>query len=174
MTDHTDTALGGALRKQGVLRHSIQFAVAITKFQNAGGTFEEAINMVNRAYGRRPAEDTEPMPITPVTRPAPTITYDRSRPGHSTRGAAAIASVQPTVARSLFDSLVLPDGRALRQVRFHECPKLAREYSRFAHILLAIHNSVVPQDQTVTLDKVVSERELGEIVHKADEAGNAD
>jgi hypothetical protein len=174
MTDHTDTALGGALRKQGVLRHSIQFAVAITKFQNAGGTYDEAVNMLNLAYNRRPAEETAPMPVAPVTRPVTSITYDRSRPGHSRRGAAAIASVQPTIARSLFDTLVLPDGRTLRQVRLHECPKLAREYTRFTHILTAIHMSAISQDQTVTLDKVVSERELGEIVHKADEAGNAD
>ena len=80
------------------------------------------------------------------------------------RPAAAIAGVQGAIARSLFDTIRLPDGRRLRQVAWGECPELARRYRRASRILMAVHHAAQPADSTATLDSIVSEERLREIV----------
>lgn len=85
-------------------------------------------------------------------------------PGHAKRGLAAISAVQGTVAQSLFDTTVLPDGRTLREVRWSECPNLASRYRRLSRILLAIHNVAVPADPNATVDSIVNDDKLNEIV----------
>lgn len=88
----------------------------------------------------------------------------RGKPGHARRGAFAIASVQATMSRSLFDTLRLEDGRTLREVRWSECPNLASKYRRMSRILMAVHNVGIPADANTTLDNLVSEDRLKEIV----------
>jgi hypothetical protein len=85
-------------------------------------------------------------------------------PGHSRRGLAAIASVQGTIARSLFERTRLPDGRTLREVRWSELPRLAREYRSLSRVFTAIYKHAVPADPSVTIDLIVKESELQEIL----------
>lgn len=87
-----------------------------------------------------------------------------SRPGHAKRGVIAIGAVQGAVAKSLFDETVLPDGRKLREVRWAECPTLAKKYRRLSHILMAVHNAAIPPDPNASLDTVVSEADLKSII----------
>jgi len=88
----------------------------------------------------------------------------RQQVGHARRGAAAISSVQIVLKKSLFDSIVLPDGRALREIRWSECQGLATRYRKLSRILMAVHNVGVPADADTTLDNLVSEDGLKEIV----------
>jgi hypothetical protein len=85
-------------------------------------------------------------------------------PGISRRGLAAIASVQGTIARSLFERTRLPDGRTLREVRWSELPRLAREYRSLSRVFTAIYKHAVPSDPSVTIDLIVKESELQEIL----------
>lgn len=86
------------------------------------------------------------------------------KPGHAKRGATAIASVQATVSKSLFDSIVLPDGRKLREVHWAECPRLAKQYRRVSRILMAIHSQGTPADPSAKVSDIVTEEKLNEIV----------
>lgn len=85
-------------------------------------------------------------------------------PGHAKRGAIEIAAVQDAISRSLFDTTVLPDGRRLREVRWSECPALATKYRKLSRIFMAVHNFGVPADASATIDNVVSEKGLEEII----------
>jgi hypothetical protein len=88
----------------------------------------------------------------------------RKMPGHAKRGAAAIGAVQGTLAKSLFDSTVLPDGRRLREVKWSECPRLSRRYRHLSRVLMAIHNVGIPADPSDTIDNLVNEDGLKEII----------
>lgn len=88
----------------------------------------------------------------------------RNKPGHAKRGLAAISAVQETVSRSLFDTTKLPDGRSLREVRWAEVPQLAQRYTFLARVMLLVHRRAVPADPAATLDNIVSEAELTEII----------
>lgn len=101
--------------------------------------------------------------------PSPSL---RPMPGHARRGAIAIAAVQPTMAASLFDSIVLPDGRKLGAVRWNECPALAKRYSRLSRILIAVHNYSIPPDPNETINLTIPEGDLRKIVADV-EAKNA-
>lgn len=94
----------------------------------------------------------------------------RPHPGHAKRGLAAVASIQPTLARSLFDTIRLPDGRSIGEVRWNECPRLISQHSRIAHILAACHRSAIPPIPDTPLRSVVSEKELAKIVEDAEKA----
>lgn len=87
-----------------------------------------------------------------------------NKPGHAKRGLKSIRAVQSTVSKSLFDSTILPDGRRLREVRWSECPILASKYRRLSRVLMAIHNVGTPSDPTATVDQIVNEDRLQEIV----------
>lgn len=88
----------------------------------------------------------------------------RNKPGHAKRGLAAISSVQETVSRSLFDTTKLPDGRSLREVHWAEVPQLAQRYTFLSRVMLLVHRKAVPADPAATLDAIVSESELNEII----------
>lgn len=129
--------------------------------------------------GRTPAAESaaRAMPASPSAEPGRGEGYARSadeangdmpsvasRPGHAKRGVIAIGSVQGAVAKSLFDETVLPDGRKLREVRWAECPTLAKKYRRLSRILMAVHNAAIPPDPNASLDTVVSEADLKSII----------
>lgn len=86
----------------------------------------------------------------------------------SKRDFTARSAVQEALARSLFDTIHLPDGRRLREVRWHECPALARQYRQAAHILTAVHRHAIPVDHTARLDQIVGEADLARIVAEAE------
>jgi hypothetical protein len=169
------TAMGEALSAKGVFRHNIEFQIAISKFQNNGGEYGVALAMLNAAYGRSEgqhdvAADGQRVPAD-ASRPgagqpsgANKVERAMPAPGHAKRGAGSINAVQGTLAKSLFDSIVLPDGRRLRDVRWAECPMLAARYQRLGRILMACRNFAVPPDASMTLDNVVPEAELQHIV----------
>lgn len=169
------TALGQALNDKGYVARNVAFQIAISKFQNQGGEFGVAYAMLCAAYGRsseghgtaeredhgtladaagRGAGRASLADKAVAAAPAP-------RPP---RGASAIASVQPALAKSLFDSIVLPDGRRLGEVRWSECPMLAQRYQQLARILTACRNFAVPPDASTPLGEIVPERELREII----------
>lgn len=100
------------------------------------------------------------------------MTPPRSIPMPS-RDFSSRSVVQAALARSLFDTIMLPDGRRLRDIRWNDCPALAQKYRRLAHILTAVHNYAIPPDPSATLDRIVSEHELKGIVATAEEANNA-
>ena len=85
-------------------------------------------------------------------------------PGHAKRGAIEIAAVQDAISRSLFDTTVLPDGRKLREVHWAEVPALASRYSFLSRVMLVVHRKAVPADPAATLDQIVNEDELKEII----------
>ena len=129
--------------------------------------------------GREIAADKAPpvVPASPSTEPGRgvglTSAADKaiecapsaaSCPGHAKRGVIAIGAVQGAVAKSLFDETVLPDGRKLRDVRWAECPTLAKKYRRLSRILMAVHNAAIPPDPNASLDTVVSEADLKSII----------
>lgn len=88
----------------------------------------------------------------------------RPMPGHAKRGAVAIGAVDHVAVKSLFDTTVLPDGRRLREVRWSECPALATQYRRHSRILMAVHNYAIPPEPSATLDAIVNEAELQNII----------
>lgn len=88
-----------------------------------------------------------------------------NKPGHARRGLTAIGAVQGTVSKSLFDTTLLPDGRRLRDVRWSECPTLASKYRRLSRIFMAVHHHATPADPNATLDEIVNEAGLSEIIN---------
>lgn len=109
----------------------------------------------NRSTGQRAPADKADHPL-PVA---------ANKPGHAKRGLIAIGSVQAAVSKSLFDTTLLPDGRRLRDVRWSECPALASKYRRLSRIFMAVHNHGKPADPDATLDQIVSEEGLSEIIN---------
>lgn len=85
-------------------------------------------------------------------------------PGISRRGLSAIASVQGTIAKSLFERTRLPDGRSLGEVRWSELPRLASEYRSLSRVFTAIWKHAVPADPSVNVATIVTETELQEIL----------
>jgi hypothetical protein len=179
------TAIGEALSAKGVFRHNIEFQVAISKFQNNGGEYGVALAMLNAAYGRSEghgtaaedgrvvAADASRLGAGSIT-PAAKARGGVPAPGHAKRGAASINAIQGTLAKSLFDSITLPDGRRLREVRWGECPILASRYQRLARILLACRNFAIPPDADATLDTIVPEGELEHIVNAVERLNAVD
>lgn len=106
-----------------------------------------------RTHDAAKARDPVPIPVSP-----------KKMPGHAKRGIDAIASVQHVIAKSLFDTMKLPDGRSLREVSWGEVPHLASRYSFLTRVMTAIHRRGVPVDASMTLDTLVSEAELKEII----------
>lgn len=92
------------------------------------------------------------------------VASPRNKPGHAKRGLTAIAAVQETVARSLFDTTKLPDGRSLREVHWAEVPRLAQRYTFLSRVMMIVHRKAVPADPAATLDDIVTEQELQEII----------
>src|SRR5690606_23737676 len=92
------------------------------------------------------------------------VASPHNKPGHAKRGLAAIAAVQETVSRSLFDTTKLPDGRSLREVHWAEVPRLAQQYTFLSRVMLLVHRKGVPADPAATLDAIVSDEELNEII----------
>jgi len=88
----------------------------------------------------------------------------RHAPGHSRRGLRAINSVQEAVSKSLFDTIILPDGRRLRSVRWSETEELAGRYRRLSRILLSIRLHGTPADPNMTVDQLLSEEKLAQMV----------
>src|SRR5262245_55272078 len=119
------STLEAAFERKGFVRRNVEFQVAISRFQNQGGTHSEASAMLDTAFGverDRPPESGKDPANDVATKPGSADHYtedNKSRgrlstlPGHARRGAEAIASVQPAIAKSLFDAITLPDGRRL-------------------------------------------------------------
>lgn len=174
------TALGAAFEAKGVTQRNVRFQRALAEFQNNGGEYGVALAMLNAAYGKGGGGQTrngqsvhydhaEASQRTtgrqkPADKAGVAVPVVASNPGHARRGASAIASVQATVSKSLFETIVMPDGRKLGEVRWSECPTLATKYTRLSRILLAVHRFAIPPDPSTTIDAVVPEAELKNIV----------
>jgi len=140
---------------------------------NAGGS--GLLNRADAARGHLPLPSAKnatdgQLPNAPTKASTCLPAVAAKLPGHARRGAAAIAVIQPTVAKSLFDATMLPDGRPLRKVRWSECPNLAKRYRYLARILLGIHLHAVPSDPNSYVDTVLSEDQLYKIINKVESA----
>ena len=51
------------------------------------------------------------------------------------RGGEDMATAQPAIAKSIFDTFKLPDGRAIGDVRVVECERLGEHYRECAAML---------------------------------------
>lgn len=92
----------------------------------------------------------------------------RRTPGHARRGAAAIAGVQTTMAKSLFDTYRLPgDDRAIGDVTWKELQGLARRHAEAYRLLSLIDGYGVPADQDSKVRDVLKEDTLREFVEIA-------
>lgn len=90
------------------------------------------------------------------------------KPGHAKRGAASIASIQGVLAKSLFQTTKLPDGRSLAEIRWQDCPGLAKRYRRCSRILMAAYQSGRPDNPAATLPNVINEERLSEILKQVE------
>jgi hypothetical protein len=208
------TAIAEKLKAQGITKHGTELQIAIAKFQNNGGTYAEALALLDAAYELggeavvyvpegRPILADPPKPNagaglhTPANKavslaPAPAtqrsaghcggakkangalpVASPRKSPGHAKRGMAEIAAVQDVMARSLFDTIKLPDGRPLRQVRWSEVPRLSSRYVFLARVMTLCHRKGIPMDPASTLDQIVKESELKEIVEATERLNDA-
>lgn len=147
---------GGQIISTGVVGHIIDADASLTNDGEA--------DQIGAAHQAETVVSASPSSQREVAVSA----HERHWPGHARRGLAEIGSVQETVANSLFDTVMLPDGRRLRDVRWSECPALATKYRRLSHILIAVHNSAIPPDPNATLDAIVTERELKQILTAAE------
>lgn len=92
----------------------------------------------------------------------------RKMPGHARRGAAAIASVQQTMAKSLFDTIRLPgDDRAIGDITWKELQGLARKHAEAYRLLSLIDGYGQPADPDVMVREVLKEDTLREFVEIA-------
>lgn len=92
------------------------------------------------------------------------VAAPRNKPGHAKRGIQSIGAIQNVIAKSLFDTTKLPDGRTLREVTWSEVPHLAARYSFLSRVMVAVHRRAVPVDGNARLDTLVTEMELTEII----------
>jgi hypothetical protein len=175
------TAIAEQLASKGVIPRNVKFQMALAEFQNNGGEYGVALAMLNAAYGRVASGGTGSPKDQSVTDASSTdrsaghsidadvvkasVPVAANKPGHAKRGLRAISAVQDTVSRSLFDTTVLPDGRRLRDVRWSELPELATKYRRLSRIFMAIRNVGTPADTSVTVDQVINEDRLLQIVN---------
>jgi hypothetical protein len=157
-----ETVLGVKLAEKGFVPRNIKFQIAIARYQNSGGEYGVALAMLNAAFGRG-SEGQKPEAADKAGNREPDAAA-RKMPGHARRGAAAIGAVQGTMQKSLFDSTILPDGRTLREVKWSECPRLSRRYRYLSRVLMAIHNVGIPADPNDTIDNLVNEDGLKEII----------
>jgi hypothetical protein len=96
--------------------------------------------------------------------PVPISASARVLPGHAKHGMASISAVQGTMSKSLFDRIKLPDGRTLREVCWSECPNLATRYRRLSRILMALWAHGKPVDPNTTVDNLINDAGLKQIV----------
>lgn len=164
--------------ESGIFANNARLQEAIADFQAHGGTFGVAYALLCSAYGKGHEEREgsvraahkgsvhDASPSSKVTKVSSTFSgarKDKRKPGHAKRGAGSIAKAQAAVSKSLFDSVMLPDGRRLREVRWSECPGLATRYRSLSRVLMAVYGVGQPMQDT-TLDNIVNEDKLREIV----------
>ena len=96
------------------------------------------------------------------------VAAPRNKPGHARRGAAAIASVQPVVAKSLFDTYRLPgDDRAIGDISWKELQHLARKHAEAYRLLALIDGYGQPTNTDAMVRDVIKESTLKEFVEIA-------
>lgn len=192
-----------ALERAGLSERDTKLNIALAAFRNNGGSYQQALGLLNAAYYGQPTDLRPGIAVTPreTARNGLKIAADSHdtcanagapkdgerghlsfaehghegsapspspNPGHARRGLSAIRAAQPALARSLFDSVRLPDGRSLRQVQWHELPKLAGEYRKLSRVLLSLHGRCQPTDPFATVDKVATETELQDALAQAE------
>lgn len=76
----------------------------------------------------------------------------RHLPGHARRGAAAIAAVQPTMAKALLHTYRLHDGSLLHTMTFRDAAKLETVYARDALLLKKLRQFAanIPPEATIS------------------------
>lgn len=85
----------------------------------------------------------------------PALDAAPARKPNPPRGLSAIASVQPTMARSILDTFKLRDGRVLGDVQWCELPLIAAENDRESRVLRAIHGYARNVDPSARVRDVV-------------------
>jgi hypothetical protein len=124
---------------------------------------DEAMHEVPDAAAERSGEG-QSTGADEARRHVPGSASSRLLPGHARHGMASISAVQGTMSKSLFDRIKLPDGRTLREVRWSECPNLATRYRRLSRILMALWAHGKPVDPNTTVDNLINDAGLKQIV----------
>lgn len=87
---------------------------------------------------------------------------------HARRGASAIAAVQPTMRKTLFDTVHLPgDGRAIGDITWKELEGLARRHAEAYRLLALINGYGQPADMDAPVRDVLKEETLRQFVEIA-------
>lgn len=84
--------------------------------------------------------------------------HERRNPGYAKRGMDAIASVQGTIARSLFDTYTI-DGLPIGDLTFGEARRLGRKHGE-SHYVLAAICAHVRADDSVSIRDGIKEDDL--------------
>lgn len=88
------------------------------------------------------------------------------------RGLAAIASIQPTIARSILDTFRVRDGRAIGDLQWHELTALAARNEREATVLRRIAGYSQNVDPDAFVRDVVRPAYVEDVLKEVQEAGN--
>ena len=96
------------------------------------------------------------------------VASPKKMPGHARRGMEAIAAVQSSVGKSLFDTYKLPgDDRAIGDITWKELQGLARKHAEAYRLLSLIDGYGQPMDADAMVRDVLKEDALREFVEIA-------
>ncbi len=84
------------------------------------------------------------------------------------RGIEAIKLAAKAVEQTRFDAIVLPDGRKLADIPWHELPKVASVYRRISRIAMLIYHHAQPVDQSATSREMLKEAEFNNFIEQAE------
>lgn len=119
----------------------------------------------NSGGGQKPiAAHTDSNAVQPPE-PIHVREHDRRKSGHAKRGMDAIASVQGTIARSLFDTYII-DGSPIGDLTFGEARRLGRKYGE-SHYVLAAICAHVQADDSVSIRDGIKEADLRDFIFNA-------
>lgn len=167
----TDYADSGSIARANASRTNAAKG-QIASAEKAGRYFPDAApdrsagHFVGAEKAGRPLPDASPLKAPDGK--AVVREHIRGKPGHAKRGAAAIAGVQSTMKKTLFDTYRLPgDDRAIGDITWKELQGLARKHAEAYRLLSLIDGYGQPADQDAPVRDVLKEETLREFVEIA-------
>lgn len=97
----------------------------------------------------------------------------RFTPGHARRGAAAIASVQPVMAKTLLDTWTVRDGRIVGDLMLKDLAGLVASNRKEAAVLDKIRNHSANGDPSQLVREIISAESLERFISEAEEVSRA-
>ena len=171
----TENEEGGGRERKAAEGGQIDFAPASSGdgVGQSGGADKAALVVPTPSPTERSAGQKTITPqvlrTSPVAASPSPPSRDKHKPGHSTRGMAVIAATNTGLAKALFSTRKLIDGRLMSDVRWSEAPMLAQRSAQDARILLAAHRYATPPDPSWTLGQCVPEADQRRIISAVEE-----